>query len=306
MVLGGGYDFSNELRGQKNFKRIANYADDNSPYSFQSNMRKLIDILQQDTSTLFHWFDFNDMKTNASKTNLLVSNEENISIEIENEVIKGTKSVKLLGVTVDNKVNFTEHIGKLCKGTSQKLHALARISKFMTLRKLKLIMNAFFESQFSNCPLVWMFHNRTLNNRINKLHERALRIVHKNSQYTFQELLDLDNSKTMHHRNLQKLAIEMYKIKNNLSPKIIQDLFPRICHTYKLRNKRVWESSNIHTVHYGTDTMLFRGPKTWEILPEALKNSNSLEEFKRKIKLWIPNKCTCRLCATFVSNLGFI
>ena len=67
-------------------------------------------------------------------------------------------------------------------------------------------------------PLVWMFHSKTLNNKINKLHERALRIVYKNDNSSSQELLDKDNSVTIHHKNLQRLAVEMYKIKNHLSP----------------------------------------------------------------------------------------
>ena len=73
-------------------------------------------------------------------------------------------------------------------------------------------MKTFIESQFNCCPLVWMFHNRTLNNKINKLHERALRIVYTDEHLTFQELLDKDNSVTIHHKNLQRLVVEMYKI----------------------------------------------------------------------------------------------
>ena len=70
-----------------------------------------------------------------------------------------------------------------------------------------------------------MFHNRTLNNKINKLHERALRLAYDNDSSSFNELLDLDNSMTAHHRNLQKLATEMYKINNNLSPVPMQEIF---------------------------------------------------------------------------------
>ena len=64
-----------------------------------------------------------------------------------------------------------------------------------------------------------------MNNRINKLHERALRLVYQDDQYTFQQLLDKDNTVTIHHRNLQKLAIEMYKLQNNLSPKVMKEIF---------------------------------------------------------------------------------
>ena len=73
-----------------------------------------------------------------------------------------------------------------------------------------------------------MFHNRTLNNKINKLHERALRLVYKNENLSFIELLDTDNSVTIHQRNLQRLAIEMYKAKNKLSPLPMQVLAAQV------------------------------------------------------------------------------
>ena len=179
---------------------------------------------------------------------------------------------------------------------NQKLHALKRIS----------IMKTFIESQFNYCPLTWMFHSRQLNNKINKLHERALRMVYKNTNLSFQELLDLDESFCIHHRNLQKLATEMYKIKNDISPTLIQELFPRYDNLYNLRNNRCWKTSNVRTVGFGTETLLFRGQKTLQLLPESIKNSNSLHEFKTKVKSWNPKGCTCRLCKTYINNLGFI
>ena len=121
-------------------------------------------------------------------------------------------------------------------------------------------MKTYVEFQFNYCPLVWMFHSRTLNNRINKLHERALRIVYKNPNLT---LLTLDNSFSIHHRNLQKLATQMFKIKNRLSPILMQELFPTHESNYDLRNKKHWETSNVRTTCYGIETLLFRGQNIW-------------------------------------------
>ena len=90
---------------------------------------------------------------------------------------------------------------------------LLEFSKHLNEDKLKNVMKTSILSQFNYCPLLWMFHNRTLNNKINRLHEKALRIVYTNANLTFRELLDKDESVTIHHRNLQRLAIEMYKIK---------------------------------------------------------------------------------------------
>ena len=123
------------------------------------------------------------------------------------------------------------------KKGNQKLHALARVSKYMSKDKLRLIMRAFITSQFSYAPLTWMFHSRTLNNKTNKIHERALRLVYDGENLTFQELLDLDGSITIHHKNIQRLAIEMFKIKNNLSPPLMNDIFKENTNTYDLRKK---------------------------------------------------------------------
>ena len=86
-------------------------------------------------------------------------------------------------------------------------------------------MKTLVESQFSYCPLIWMFHSRRLNNKINNLHEKALRIVYSDYKSTFQELLDKGASFSVHHRNIQTLAIEIYKHIHWLSPAVMGEVF---------------------------------------------------------------------------------
>ena len=95
-------------------------------------------------------------------------------------------------------------------------------------------MDAFITSQFSYCPLVWMFHSRTLNNRINKIHEKALRLVYKNETFlSFDELLKRDKSVSIYEKNLQNLATEIYETKNDLGPKTYKRYFPLYTKTIK-------------------------------------------------------------------------
>ena len=89
----------------------------------------------------------------------------------------------------------------------------------MNITKRKILMNAFFNSRFSYCPLTWMFHSRKLNNKINKLHGRCLRIVHNNNTSTYEELLETDNSASVHFRNVQALAISYIR------PQFVNTLF---------------------------------------------------------------------------------
>ena len=195
---------------------IANYADDTTPYSVKTTTDALMHALETDTNILIKWFQDNYLKLNTDKCHLLVStHKERVFINAADDIIECEISVKLLGVTIDNK--FHGHVPIICKKASQKLHASARISNLTSKDKLRILMKAFIESQFGYCPLIWMFHSRTLNNRINRLHERTLRLVYKDSHLTCQELLHKDKSFSIHHRNLQKLAIEMYKTISKLS-----------------------------------------------------------------------------------------
>ena len=167
-------------------------------------------------------------------------------------------------------------------------------------------MRTFIESQFNYCPLVWMFHSRILNAKINKLHERALRLVYKNDNLTFEQLLENDKSMTIHDRNLQKLAIEMYKAKQKLSPLPVQELFKKRDDIHNLRQERCWEVPRVQTVNYGIETLRYRGIKTWDLIPDDIKSSKSLPIFKQKIKEWRPEGCTCRLCKEYIFNLGYL
>ena len=120
-------------------------------------------------------------------------------------------SEKLLGIKIDNKLPFEEHAEELCKKASKKVSALARIASLMRFERRKRFFNSFITSHFSYVPLVWMFHSRRLNNRINHIHERALRIIYQDFSSSFKELLRKDSSLTIHKRNLKLLVTECLK-----------------------------------------------------------------------------------------------
>ena len=87
-------------------------------------------------------------------------------------------------------------------------------------------MNAFFKSQFSYSPSIWMMQSRKRNNKINRLHERCLRVTYNDGLSSFEELLERDNSVSVHNRNIQFLAIELYKVFNDICPDIMKEVFP--------------------------------------------------------------------------------
>ena len=287
--------------------KIANYADDCSPFEFSGSTNDVIHKLEEDSLILIQWYKSNYLKPNPDKWHLLLSDVDNdLNIKISDELISNSSYEKILGVHFDNKLNFNTHITKLCKKAGQKLHALARMSNFMSVNQKKVIMNAFISSQFSYCPLIWMCHSRSLNTKINRIHERALRIVYNDNSSSFEALLEKSGSVKIHHSNLQQLAVEIYKALNDLSSHLMSELFTFRNTGYNLRGGKKLNSNTVKTVNNGTETISYLAPKIWEQVPDETKNSGSLSIFKRKIKTWIPNSCPCRLCKTYVPHLGFL
>ena len=285
---------------------VANYADDNSPFACCKDIPQVISQLEEDSVNLLLWVKNNGLKANPGKFHLLLSEkDENLSIMVDNCQVQNSKCEKLLGIKIDNMLTFDDHVSELCKKASQKLHALTRVSQYMNFAQRKLIMRAFISSQFGYCPLVWMFHSRKLNNRINKIHERSLRIVYNDEVSSFEELRIKDNSFTIHERNIQTLAIELYKVVNGLSPKIMELVFPLKGKVrYPSENKFI--TRNVRSVRYGTETLAHLGHKIWAIIPKKIKEEPSLTRFTREIKKWKTSNCPCKLCKTYVMRIGYI
>ena len=139
-------------------------------------------------------------------------------------------------------------------------------------------------SQFNYCPLVWMCHSRGLNNKINNIHKRVLRIVYQDKKSNIQYLLQKYKSVSIHMKNLQYLATEIYKVKYYLSPKTMKDIFFSKNEIYSFWSGTHLVNRNIHAVHFGTDTITNLGPKIWKLVPDKIKNASSLLVFKSRIK----------------------
>ena len=177
----------------------------------------------------------------------------------------------------------------------------------MDFNKRKLVVNAFFSSQFNYCPLIWMCHNRTYNNKIIRLHERCLRLIYNDKCSSFEELLVKDKSVSIHHKNIHALAIEMFKVYTKTSPEIMQDVFQiKDQRYYFRRNQSGYVFPTVKSINYGLESIRILGPKIWETLPDNLKNKESIESFKITIKEWKPESCPCHLCKTYQQNIGYL
>ena len=136
-------------------------------------------------------------------------------------------------------MSFKGHVQSLCKKASQKLHALSRISNYVNDKQLKLTMRVFILSQFSYCPLIWMFYDRQTNNRINRIHKKSLRLAlaYDDYQSNFQSLLE----KTTRRQTMIKICscflqkyIKLYLISTQVSCKksLLKEIQAIILETY--------------------------------------------------------------------------
>ena len=132
----------------------------------------------------------------------------------------------------------------------------------MDRNKKILAVNAFFMTQFNYCPLLWMCHNRNYSKKKNMLHERSCRLIYNDKRSSFEDLLEKDISVSIHQKNLQALAIEMFQVHTKTSPEIIQDVFQvKDQGNYNLRNQTDFVIPQVKSVNYGLESILFLRPK---------------------------------------------
>ena len=154
-----------------NNHEIASYADDNNPYVTCDTIESMIPSLEKYAKEIFKWFKDNEMQGNTDKCHVLISTRQNFHVNIGTSQIENSKYENLLGVNIDSKLSFEKQLNIICGKARAKINALRRVAPFMNIEKSRTIMNAFFNSQFSYCPLIWMFHSRLINNKTNRLHE---------------------------------------------------------------------------------------------------------------------------------------
>ena len=156
----------------------------------------------------------------------MVSSNEKVTIKIGSHEIANTKREKLLDVHLESGLSFDYHISEICKKPSRKVCAIASVTSRMSLSKKSTFYQCvFFMSLFNYCPLIWMCHSRENNNKINRLHERCLRIIYNDKRSSFNALLERDGFVSIHKRNIKILTTKMFKVGKYLAPSQMHEIF---------------------------------------------------------------------------------
>ena len=238
------------------------------------------------------------MKANPQKFQFMIlgkSTRQTIILNINNIKIRESQNVELLGLTIDNRLTSKDQIKMLCRRASYKLHALRRIRKYLTLEKSKLLYNAFINKQFNYPSIIWMFCRKQDYLEVEKIHYRALKIVY-NSNECYEELLIRNNEVSIHQKQLRTLATEIYKSLTDVNPDFMKNYFSIKGIPYSLKNGSALKIPSVRSTYYGINSIHFRACLLWNKLPNSLKESQLLPEFKHKIKAIEKMDCSCTIC----------
>ena len=166
---------------------LFNYADNSTLYSTGKDLNWIRRNLEINFVILHQWFHENHMTLNPGKCHYMVIGSRDLSYEImlNDSKITSSNEKKLLGIFLDSKLNFESYIDSLCRNAGQKINALARLKNYLTSDQRNLLLNSVLNCQFTYCLLIWMFTSHYLNNALNNIHDRALRLIYNDHEKSF-------------------------------------------------------------------------------------------------------------------------
>ena len=277
---------------------LCNFADDNTLFSCGKSLDIIIRNLKYDMKHLIKWFKLNSLKPNPKKFQIMVLGNTirpSVMLKIGSISIKETKKVTLLGITIDERLTFKDHISNVCRTANFKLHALRRIRSYISEEKAKILGDAFINSHFNYAAIIWMFCRKTLYKKIEKIHHKTLQVVY-NSHESYLEILNKHDEVTIHQKHLRFFATEIYKSLNSLNPEFMKDFFPFKNTSYNFRKGNLLVLPQAKSTYFGTNSLLFRGSLLWNSLPVTIKNKKSLDVFKSNLKSFGNIDCNCVIC----------
>ncbi len=281
---------------------LINYADDNFLSKNACTIEILMESLKIDGENALKWFKINFMEANPTKLQFMlmkcITCKEPLpdSIEVANTIVSRTNNVKLLGITVDDKLKFDIHINNICKKAVRQINVMYRFRGIFDLKEREKIHNTFILANFNYCPIVWHFCGKTSIRKIEKVQERALRFLHNDKISSYDTLIAKSNTTTMHIRRIKSLACEVFKSLNDLNPSFMKDMFQVKEIPYDLRDDQILVQPTFKKISYGKNTFRYYGSHIWNSLPIEFKTSTSLDIFKEHLKSWDGPKCKCPMC----------
>ena len=264
------------------------------------NFDVLINSLVEDSVSLISWFDFNCMQANPDKFQAIAvgkkTHDKQPVFNIGNINITCDDSVKLLGVDIDFSLKFDLHISNLCRKAAQQINIMKRLGKHLNRLNRLTIFHSFMLSNFNFCPLSWHFCSEGNTKKIEKLQERALRFVYENHDLSYEDLLEKAKMPTLKIRRLRTMAMETFKILNNLAPPCLSNLVKTKENSYNFRYSNILQIPAVRTTTYGKNSFRYAAAVLWNNFPEHFRQTNNFNHFKSLLNHWNGEQCKCSMC----------
>ena len=273
-----------------------NYADDNTLAFFSKSLPDLVNVLENEADSALSWLEQNEMIANPNKFHALFvkkgqTNTCGINLDFQGHSIKSEETVKLLGVTLDYKLNFDPHISNLCKKAAAQLNVLKRLKSFIGFAEKDVLVQSFVYSNFNYFPLVWYFSSSKSLQKIERIQERALRFLYNDHKSSYDDLLIRSRKCTMQVARQRTLCIKIFKTIKNLNPSFMQSIFSSRTSKHPSRNPNNLNHFRQNQGTFGSKSLKAFGPQIWNCLPNEIKSADNLNSFKRMIKQWDGPSC---------------
>lgn len=279
---------------------LYNFADDNTMSNASKDMNVVKASLEVSSNESIEWFAHNFMQANASKFQVCLLSRnplvKSLCLNVNGFTLQSEEIVKLLGIHIDNQLNFNYHVSVICKRAANQIKVLARMCNVFSVKSKMTIFNAFILANFLYCPLIWHYCGATSTRKVERLQERALRYIYMDFNSDYKTLLSDSKKSTLYINRLRTLAVEMYKILNDIAPEFLRNIFVRKHISYTFRDLNLLEMPKYKTVTYGCNSIAYQGSKLWNQLPVHLKEIEDVSHFKSEIKQWEGPKCRCGFC----------
>ena len=298
--------FQNDLHLTTEENKLFMYADDHQLFSVAKSAKEVEHTLNEGGNNISDWYNNNLLQGNFSKYQAMSLGPRNctkdLQIKINDTVVEKKSEIMLLGVTLDYQLTFSSHVSNICRKTSCQIGVLQRLRNLIpTSAKLHIAKFAILP-HVTYCQTVWHFCRSSDARKLERIQERVLRAVYCDHKSTYEELLQKAKLPTLYTRRLQAIATIVYKVKNNLAPPYIADLFEVNNSQHHLRNSE-FVVPRFRTVAFGKHSISYLGPVIWSKLSQYIRSSESVDIFKKRIKSVELSNLMCNTCTDcFICN----
>ena len=277
---------------------IYNYADDNTIICAGKDLINIKKKLLISVNKVIDWYRANNMKVNPDKFQCIVFGnvEDPGEFVIDNQTIIPESTVKLLGLNIDSKLNFNNHVSYICQKASRQVNVLARLSRVLNENSKMLLYNSFVECYFNYCCTLWHFCSNNDTYKMEKVQKRALRYITMDFKTQYDELLSMCHKSPLYVERLRKIAELVYKISNCKCPSYLNHLASKNDYDVNLRSADNMKIPKYKTITYGKKSLNYVAPQLWNSIPHNIQTSCSLVSFKQNVKMWEGPKCLCGFC----------